>query len=296
MTWSDFQDATALERDVLRRALPTVPSSGQTHARATYDATKTTQISIGVTETVGFAPETCVERLALRPLLVGAAWKVLDLLLEHALAHASLPHDRNGEYTIGLKQRHARTAQHRPARFATAVWAPLMGAYDATVEIRHSLVHRRAHTDTSGALVGVDRNRNPLRPLVPTEQEAFVRAALSAADAALASSVHARDEARLLSHLAALTALTGHPVAAASQPTVIPEITIVVDSDQSDPSRYLIDLPAVRAWLPFPTAGDCADVIVAPRDRPGQELRGRLEDAPHSVVYVDPDAPPAWLR
>jgi hypothetical protein len=35
-----------------------------------------------------------IERLALRPLLVGAAWKVLDLLLEEELNQAGVPPDQ----------------------------------------------------------------------------------------------------------------------------------------------------------------------------------------------------------
>jgi hypothetical protein len=77
---------------------------------------------------------------------------------------------------------------------------------------------------------------------------------------------------------------------------VIPEITMIVDPDPSHGGRYALDFPAVRLWMPFQDAHDCADIVIAPRDRPGQELRGRLEDAPSEVVVIDVDVPPAWLR
>jgi hypothetical protein len=38
-----------------------------------------------------------------------------------------------------------------------------------------------------------------------------------------------------------------------------------------------------------------AQLIVQLQDRPGQELRGRLEHAPDQVVSIDPAAPPSWL-
>ncbi len=128
------------------------------------------------------------------------------------------------------------------------------------------------------------------------EQEAFARAALDASDHVLAAASDTRVEARLLRHLAHLAALHRHPVSAAAIPTVVPELTVIVHPDPTDPHRYLLDVPEVRARNPFPASGDCADLIVSPRDRPGQELRGRLEDAPDAVVAIDPDAPPLWLR
>lgn len=135
MAWTDFETATALERDVLRRALPAVPSSGQSHARATLEPGQPVQAAIGVTETIGATPEACVERLALRPLLVGAAWKVLDLLLEEALDQAGVPPDQRRGYSIEYKQRQVQAGVARPTQLAASVWAPLMAVYDATVAL-----------------------------------------------------------------------------------------------------------------------------------------------------------------
>lgn len=132
--------------------------------------------------------------------------------------------------------------------------------------------------------------------MTPNEQEAFARVALGTADQALATTTDARSEARLLRDLVELAALHGHAVTAADIPDVVAELTVIVDPDPADSRRYLLDTADVRARNPFRAGGDHADVIVAPRDRPGQELRGRLEDAPNAVVAIDPDAPPAWLR
>jgi len=101
-------------------------------------------------------------------------------------------------------------------------------------------------------------------------------------------------EARLLRHLADLTAVHGAAIAAAPIPDVIPEVTAILDPDPADSGRYPLDLPAIRASLPFPGTTH-ADIIVAPRDRPGQELHGHLEDAPDSLVTIDLDDPPKWL-
>jgi len=295
VTWLDFKTKSALERDVLSRALPAMASDGHRYSRATYDPRSSMHVSIGVGETLGFTPEGCVDRLALRPLLVGTAWKVLDLLLEEALAQADVPHDRGAEYTITLKQQRARSGGSRPSQFNPTAWSVLMSAYAETVELRHSLVHRQAHTTPSGDLVGVDRDGQPLRPLTAAEQEAFARTALTAAGVVLSTGRDPRNEARLLRHLADLAGLHQQQLDATTIPAIIPEITIVVDPDPADSTRHLVNMPAVRAWMPFPTVGDFADVIVAPRDHPGQELRGRLEDAPPEAVTIDFDAPPTWL-
>jgi hypothetical protein len=85
MTWSEFDISTALERDVLWRALPLVAteSTGESHAVvdmgepgarmfADVDAT----IFSTFHEVVGPNPGGCVDLLQIRPLLVGTAWKV----------------------------------------------------------------------------------------------------------------------------------------------------------------------------------------------------------------------------
>ena len=106
-------------------------------------------------------------------------------------------------------------------------------------------------------------------------------------DHSLATTNDARSEARLLRHLADLAPLHGHSVTTAAIPDVVPELTVVVAPDPADSQRYLLDMADVRARNPFRAGGDETDLIVAPRDRPGQELRGRLEDAPNAVMAID---------
>lgn len=294
MTWNNFDCASALERDILRRALPAIPSSGQSYSRVTYDPAATTHVAIGVQDSIGVTPEGCVEQLALRPLLTGAAWKVLDLLLEEALAQSGLTPDQSRGWSVQRKQQEAHKQTGKPAAIEPTAWSALTATYAATVELRHSLVHRRAHTDATGALVGVDAAGQSLRPLTTAEQTALARVVLTAADTVLATAPDSRMEARLLRHLADLTAVHGAAIAAAPIPDVIPEVTAILDPDPADSGRYPLDLPAIRASLPFPGTTH-ADIIVAPRDRPGQELHGHLEKAPDSLVTIDLDDPPKWL-
>jgi hypothetical protein len=60
-----------------------------------------------------------VELLALRPLLFGTAWTVLDFLLEEALASArETPDLANGNWSVDRKRRRARASVGRPDAIA----------------------------------------------------------------------------------------------------------------------------------------------------------------------------------
>jgi hypothetical protein len=215
---------------------------------------------------------------------------VLDLLLEEALRQAGLKR----RMSIDAKARKAGTRTGRPPSISVMAWAALMDVYVETVQLRHSLVHRHVHTTAAGSLVGVDENGNQLAPFSSSEQEALARAVLMAADMAPAASVDPRAEARLLSHLAHLNRVHGNSLTASEFPAVIPLIRVIVDLDASTPDRYRLDIPAIRERQLFKES-KWIDLVVAPRDRQGQELWGRLEEAPDAVVALNPDVPPGWL-
>ncbi|MGH3772386.1 MAG: hypothetical protein ACRDRW_13500 [Pseudonocardiaceae bacterium] len=179
MAWADFDADTALERDVLRRALPLAETVSTGSSRATVDlAANSAATAVAVHDTVGLTPSGCVDLLQIRPLLTGTAWKVLDLLLETALDLAGQSPDQKRGWTIKKKLAHAGLRTGRPSAFTPTVWNSLMGTYVETVELRHSLVHRTVSTDLSGALVGVNESGAAIRPLTAEEQEALGRSVL----------------------------------------------------------------------------------------------------------------------
>lgn len=71
---------------MLLRALPLMrtTSSDAWRMRIAPSRPDPVEAYISVHETIGATPDSCVELLGIRPLLFGAAWKVLDLLLEEA--------------------------------------------------------------------------------------------------------------------------------------------------------------------------------------------------------------------
>jgi len=294
MSWIDFKFSSALERDLLQRALPLLPIVSDS-SRAIIDlAADSAGIAISVSDTVGPTPAGCIELLGLRPLLVGAAWKVVDLLLEAALDEAGLQPDNARNWTIKAKIKHAGAGDGRPKVLNVEIWRALTLTYVETEQLRHSLVHRRAYTDASSALVGTNGSGGPLRPLAPVEQEAFVRSALRAAQLVVAANPDSRVEADLIRQLGALDGLHGQALPAVTLLDSLPEITVVVDPEAGETDGYVLDVPALLRRQPF-QGQTHADLVVQFRDRPGQDVRGRLEDAPSEIVIIDPDSPPMWL-
>jgi hypothetical protein len=296
VAWPDFDVDSALERDVLRRALPLVPTVSDGTRRIAVDQTTDTvgaAITLGVAGVVGPTPSGCVDLLAIRPLLVGAAWKVIDLLLDTALEVANQKPPNNARnWRIEEKLPKAKAREARPTSLSAQAWDALMATYVATYELRHSLVHRSVYTDAANAIVGRTRGGALLRPLAPVEQEALARAALRAADLVIAPVPDPRVEADLLRNLADLNGVHSVTLPAVQLGDSLPEITVIIGPDPNTPGNYLLDVPALSRHRP---PSGYADLIVTTPDRPGQQLTGRLENAPDREISIDFDQPPAWL-
>jgi hypothetical protein len=300
VSWQDFEVKSALQRDTLERAMPLVQTS------TTDDWTDLINMAdpadpgyltiVPASITSGATPESCVELLALRPLLFGTAWTVLDFLLEEALASAGeTPDLANGNWSIDRKRRHARAGVGRPATVSTAAWQALMLTYAETSELRHSLVHRVAFTDpATQALVGHDRNGGRLWPMSVVEQEALVRGVLRTAGLVTAVVREERHEDDLVHQLGQLTRI--HRVALPPVPKDLrlSRLTVIIPADSASPGCYVLDVPALKAEWGQPNRR-WVDLIVRFPDRSGQELHGRLEHAPDEEVSIDPSAPPSWL-
>src|SRR4051794_29658913 len=101
MTWMDFDNDSALEREILERALPLLPLTGEAgHVFMVDAAQQSMGVNIRLTDTLGPTPKSCVDLLQIRPLLTGAAWKVVDLLVEYALDEAGYRPSRGRRWSI----------------------------------------------------------------------------------------------------------------------------------------------------------------------------------------------------
>jgi hypothetical protein len=233
----------------------------------------------------------------LRPLCFGAAWKVLDLFFELALHSAGLSPKQPGKWTIIEKQTlvRQRRGQCNPLSRDADIWQRLCAIYDATVEGRHSLVHRRFSVSANGDMTNFTDGKGKLMPpLTVTEQDAFCRTVQRVAAAALRSSFSNRDRQDLvwwIDHLAthhgfpALGGAAGGPVPIVQVDATMTATGWIVDIDgaAAEVCTNFAGRPFYDIEINFPGSG------LAP-------LTGRLEEAPRgSSVPINPSVPPAWV-
>jgi hypothetical protein len=292
---SDFEDATAFERYAIDSASKVVPavSTASVDLRGTSRA-----FARGFKDDLTFGGQ---QQLLsdLRPLLFGATWKVLDLLIELALHGAGeQPDHQNGtEWTI--KGKKTRAAQHRgvclPLSSEATLWAALCDSYASTVETRHALVHRSINVDLgSGDMTGTDRNKAPLPTFTAEDQGAFVQVARIAAASAISGSLSSRQRDTLLWHLARLHNHHGQQAMIGVEPRPIPSIIANVEMQGTD---RIVDVPALlqQARAAFPRAQQF-DLELHVLDGSDIVYEGELETAPHGRLVIDPVSPPRWLK
>jgi hypothetical protein len=233
---------------------------------------------------------------SLSPLLFGAAWKVLDLLLELSFCSAGLQ-PKGGEFTIAKKLRLATSKDLEPNTFITCqrVWAALLQLYAATVEHRHCLIHRVATVDpTDGSFGGVDRTNNPLKILTRDEQNAFARVSALIGRSAVEGSLNSRNEDHLKYQLDQLSHHSGAESFNASAVHVPIDVLFELASARGelllDPTEALN-----RARSTFPTATHF-DLVIDVPDGTNRRLLARAEDCPEGPLIVDLNNLPGWLQ
>jgi hypothetical protein len=293
----EFEDDTAFERLVLDRAIPLVEPNassmvidlrGRSLSIGAATTPKTIRLSVG--GQVGDA-SSLIE--AIRPLLFGSAWKVLDLLVEYAMAQSVQPPNSAGRYRIDEKVKACQAGLTPPPECANhpAIWSALTNTYAATENLRHTLVHRQALVGPDGSLTATTQSGQPAgAPWTADEQEAFCRAAQRAARAILRSALDNRDAGDLAFNL---DKLASHHRQSALGGVEAPRKTVVV---QVTPQEALaVDVDAVRAEAQK-TVPDAPYYDPEIHLSDGRVLAGRLEDAETSPILIDEATPPTWLE
>jgi hypothetical protein len=287
----EFEEATAFERWALAALVP-LPTT-RPHTAVKDLQANAVRVAVGTTVVRVYAGGVTEVHVDLRPLAFGAAWKVLDLLLELALSQAGV--GSFGRVAIRTKVGHASKGSGvcGPLTQDARVWATLTGAYSATEQIRHSLVHRRAQVDqATGELEGQDEHGQALTPINADHQEAFCRAVQRAAHAALNQSISQRERADLAWNLDQLEQLHGRPLLGGRQMQP-PPLGLARTSMKDD--RALVNASALldelRRNFPDRTAYDATFALPD-----GRHLLVELEQAPPTEVSVDLNEPPPWAQ
>ncbi|MCZ7537895.1 MAG: hypothetical protein M5T61_19505 [Acidimicrobiia bacterium] len=205
---SEFDDATAFERWALEGLVP-LPAA-RPHSAVKDIEHNAVRVMAGTAVVRVYAGGVREVHVDLRPLAFGAAWKVLDLLVELALSQSGFPSASRVTITEKVKQARTAAGQCPPLTSDAALWRTLAATYASTEEIRHSLVHRHAEVDrSSGVLTGRDRHGNQLPPISAEQQEGFCRAVQRAAHATLTGLLTPRERSDLAWNLDQLSHLHG---------------------------------------------------------------------------------------
>lgn len=289
----DFEEGTAFELYVLETVRPAIERHGGASIDLRGSAT-VAAVNVSFSDSIsGEALDGLKDQLS--PLLFGAAWKVLDLLLEFALNTAGLTSARH-DWSIAEKQRHASSGKGDRAVLGCSkeVWQALLSGYANTVEHRHCLVHRTAKVDpATGTLDGVDRNQNPLCSLTRDQQVALAKAAALAARCVLRGGIDKRSEDHLKYQLDQLTLHTGVPAFGVGGAGAPVDILLALSPENGD---YFLDMTGAleRARRTFATVAHF-NILVEVPDGSGRKLFGYAENCPQGRSTIDLAALPPWL-
>ena len=287
-TAQEFDDATSLERRILEWA---APRSRRSKTPTRTDLRDSPNITVGLS---GVSTSDSGRREALeefRPLLFGTAWKIIDLSLEYALDGLAGPNQK--KWTIEAKQKHALSfAGTLPGLTGTtAIWQRLCLVYDATVEARHALVHRRLEVDANGSIVNLPGSAGTI---TAAEQEAMQGFALCCSEVTLRQGCRTRDELVLGWYLNSLANLHSLPLLPSSVEVVPP---IVVVNAERYGSRWVFDAKGAyekaKSIHPGCTIFDLEIYLQGSALSP---VRGELERAAQdSVKSFDPAMVEPWM-
>lgn len=235
------------------------------------------------------------DRQANLPLLFGAAWKILDLMMEFALNRAGLVPQRRGGWTIAEKTTLAnlRSGDATILGVDQSTWDALLSLYINTSEHRHCLVHRILRVDSNPLRVsGHAKDGSMLLSLSAEELVAIIACAQIVAEAVILGGADKRASEHLqyeLDHLQRHTNATSLGGRKAARPTVI-------RARLHEPTNHTCNINFARlqqetrgrqsstyfdVHLDFPETGRC--------------LTGRLETMPTSAVVIDLDYLPTYL-
>jgi hypothetical protein len=290
LTVHDFLEATTFERGTISLVYPLVDEQSP---RARFDLRKNTAY-IQVASIVSGSGEAARNSLInqFRPLLFGAAWKTIDLLVELGLNQQTL----RQRWQIKDKQAHAASAPTIPFTQEPQLWSRVAAVYSGTVEVRHCLTHRQFRL-SGGSMTNMWTEAGvAIADFSVSDQNAFCRVAQRCSIATQAKHLSLRDKRDLIASLDLLTAKSGHaPIGGGATEVASPLIQInakrqglgwTVDtlSALSTGKKTWSNVPYFDIEISFPDTG------LAP-------LVGRLDEAPQALdVPIDPANPPAWIE
>ena len=137
------------------------------------------------------------------PLIFGAAWKVLDLLVELRLEQLGVPRNRPGGYTVEKKVEEVNNGTvsapapfNNPQGTLSTLWEQVLKCYAVTKELRHSRyidsslsINQLAPSVERPGRLAFHRN-----PLTTAELDAFCRVSEGVAEAVISGGYRKRGQ------------------------------------------------------------------------------------------------------
>ncbi|MEU2302717.1 hypothetical protein ABZ584_35550 [Streptomyces antibioticus] len=298
----EFKDDTGFERLTLDRFTPLLPRS-EASSVLDLDANDL-QVTPGVAVASGDSTSGALGADLtfddVRPLFFGAAWKVLDQLIEFALEQGSVAPKQGRRYTITEKVKHAGSGSVPPVSpfgHHPDLWHRLACIYASTEELRNSLTHRRFTVDPhTSELRGTPRNQGGAVPksLNQGEQTAFCQAAIGAAEVVIRGRTPTRRMDQLKWVLDQLASHHAQPLLGSSPAhPMIPVLRLRRVPGSSN--ELTLDTAAIRrsACVTYADATNFDLEVLLPD---GRVLAAPLEDVPNGPVTFSIDALPDWIR
>lgn len=296
----EFADDTAYERLVLATIIdPIRPPPGAVFATIDIRGSGPRSFARGVHDSLGAGT---VESVAarFRPLAFGAAYKILDFIVEMTMRLSGEPRPR-GRWSFVEKTAFIRRGG--PARLpapldsATPYWHRTAQLYAALDQHRHAVVHRRTRLEPNGDLTGVDPAGAALSPISVSEQDALSRYATTLSDALIEGAASTRRLNLLAWDLDLLNSHHRCGVLGATQPPAV-IVNVIDDLLPGELGRWNLDGQRLHAHLREQNlrALDADAELHAVVDGRDVVYRAHLDDLPDATVEVDLAATPRWLR
>lgn len=296
-TVEDFSEATEYERLVLNQLFPLLPDDAMGNTLDLREAMQGTgPAKHGMTAVIKMFADDRNLQGVLAPLAFSAAWKVIDLLIELALAKGGFqPAGQTGRWSITKKVRLAAQAPgDQLLGVDRAVWHAICHAYARTEEHRHCLIHRRASfTENPLRLAGKKQDGEPLQPLDEQELRAFVNLAQLLGTGVVETSMSERTVGQLRFLLQKMNRHIGCEFAQ-SLP-LGPVVSVFMCLQPGEGKGWLADFDYVHQKMARSMPHYLADVWIDIPNESGYRLFGHLEQLPKEKIAIRLDALPDYL-
>ena len=293
---NEYEAETAFERFALDRYLPlTAQTSGSyIDIRPLIDGGKNV-IQNGASHIQANREDSL--RAAFLPLAFGAAWKVLDLTIELALAKQGIKPQREAKlWPIKEKARLAMSGTLNGVILTeeTCTWEGMLTCYVSTIEYRHSLIHRQAQfVETPLTLSGYGRDGMPLPPLDEATLRALIALSQLIGEGIINNGLNRRrlDNVNFLLNRLLCFGVNSVPKGVRMKPIEYYWMKL----RRNPHGQWVAPFSVVREQMRCRRQIGHIDVRIDLPGESGRQLVGQCEELPDRDVTIDFNQPPSYL-